>query len=312
MHRVPVHIAEDYVLHDASLLALLVAQLHRAGSIAEAAALYKRHANELSGTLEPDVDMEMQAMLLTAPAIPDVFGPHNPTALSLPLASSDVVWVASHKEVASVEATVRAASVVAVDLEWGAKGEWVEPSLALMQLAVGDRVFLIDLAADGLQAADGPMAALLQTLLGRPRPLLLGFAFHNDIRELSRSPWAASVPQLRGSGSEPVRGLCDLQALTGRPREGLSKLAERTLGAPLCKAEQRSYWHRRPLRQAQLHYGALDAHVLLQVAAALVEEERPADAPVTAMARFASLLREDQESLLQALEVFMTNRGISL
>merc|ERR1712130_365595 len=67
--------------------------------------------------------------------------------------------------------------------------------------------------------------------------------------------------------------------------EGLSGLVARKLERPLCKAEQRSYWHRRPLRAAQVHYAALDAYVLLQVASALV------GVPVTEPQRLRATLR---------------------
>ena len=35
--------------------------------------------------------------------------------------------------------------------------------------------------------------------------------------------------------------------------------------ASLCKFEQISNWERRPLRLSQMHYAALDAHILIQI-----------------------------------------------
>ncbi|POM73291.1 Putative uclease mut-7 [Phytophthora palmivora] len=48
-------------------------------------------------------------------------------------------------------------------------------------------------------------------------------------------------------------------------RLGLTAIAETYLGLPLDKRARMSDWERRPLTQAQLHYAALDAHVLVQL-----------------------------------------------
>ena len=48
---------------------------------------------------------------------------------------------------------------------------------------------------------------------------------------------------------------------------GLAAVAERALGAPLDKALQTADWAARPLSAAAVAYAALDAHVLLQLAA---------------------------------------------
>lgn len=51
---------------------------------------------------------------------------------------------------------------------------------------------------------------------------------------------------------------------TKRPG-GLAGIAEDLFGKTLCKVEQLSNWTRRPLRKAQLHYAALDAHIQIYI-----------------------------------------------
>eukprot|EP00927_Polykrikos_kofoidii_P060037 TRINITY_DN55110_c0_g1_i1.p1 TRINITY_DN55110_c0_g1~~TRINITY_DN55110_c0_g1_i1.p1 ORF type:complete len:702 (-),score=117.62 TRINITY_DN55110_c0_g1_i1:206-2275(-) len=277
VHRVPLRIAEDYASNDPELLGLCVNQLYKAGSMASASELFHRHqglfATRKFAMLHEDVRKGLESQ--PAPAVdPDVFGPTTPLALQLELNEQAVIWVDDAASAAAAEKAIRSAHVVGIDLEWACLGDWLEPTLALMQIGLPNCVFLVDLAHASMR---DHAEVLLTAMLGSDQPLALGFAFDNDVRELARSPWARACRQ--------IKGFCDLQMSEGKPREGLNRLVQRTLMKTLCKGEQRSYWHRRPLRRSQCHYAALDAFVLLQVASGLV------NVPLTEPELLASKLR---------------------
>jgi len=263
VHRSYFRVAKDYTHGDPELTAICVEQLVRKGAQEDAAVLYWESGSKLDMLLKPATLSKVQEAVTRCTPPVDVFAPLEATALELPLPESSVVWADTAETLAIAKAAVCTSAVVGVDLEWSSRSTgWLEPSLALLQLATTQKVFLVDLASEAIQDEIG---SLFHALLGEEQPLVLGFSFDNDLRQLSRSPWRDTC--------QDVRGLCDLQRLESPSgtQEGLSSLVRRTMQRPLCKAEQRSCWHRRPLREAQRHYAALDAFVLLQIASILTD-----------------------------------------
>jgi len=262
VHKLPVHSAWDYALGDAELMALCVDQLVSVGKTEDATELYHRHKDAMASFLKPVTRNRLHDTTPPTAKRLDNFGPTDETTLRLMLARQDVVWVDTPELVGAVVSAARLAPLVGIDMEWSSIGDWLDPSLALLQLATPSQVFLVDLMEGTIRDAVGQ---LLRLIFGSESPLVLCFSFENDLRELIRSPWANDCKERRG--------LFDLQlhalGAKGR-REGLASLVARTLHKSLSKAEQRSCWHRRPLRAAQAHYAALDAFVLLQVGAAVV------------------------------------------
>ncbi|KAG2919681.1 hypothetical protein PC114_g6379 [Phytophthora cactorum] len=78
-------------------------------------------------------------------------------------------------------------------------------------------------------------------------------------------------------------------------RLGLAAIADTYLGLPLDKRARMSDWERRPLTQAQLHYAALDAHVLVQIYYKM-QEQHPVDAFDASLKRIHELRRRQRTS----------------
>ena len=141
-------------------------------------------------------------------------------------------------------AALAAYAVVTVDAEWPPGSA----AATLLQIATPQTVYLVDLVSVGRGVAPVYAALAEQTVLG--------FGFQGG----DAGPLRAAAP----AASDPNDWrVVDLR----RTAEGLAALALRRLGARLDKAPQRSDWDQRPLSAAQRVYAALDAHVLLQIAA---------------------------------------------
>ncbi|CAH0364464.1 unnamed protein product [Pelagomonas calceolata] len=165
-----------------------------------------------------------------------------------PVPTSSVVWVGDAASLDAAGAAVAAASRVAVDTEWGQSGD-DDPAAppALIQAAVGERVYLVD--ALTLRRTDA-LGRFVEGLLYGEGPLL-GFAFEHDRVRLE-----ALLPAAAG---RPRRLVVDLQRAG---HVGLRDACATWLGQRLDKSEQCSDWERRPLSHAQVAYAALDASVL--------------------------------------------------
>ena len=159
-----------------------------------------------------------------------------------------MVWVGDAASLDAAGSAVAAASRVAVDTEWGAAGDDAAAPPALIQAAVGERVYLVD--ALSLCGTDALGRFVERLLLDGEGPLL-GFAFEHDRVRLE-----ALLPAATG---RPRRPVVDLQRAG---HVGLRDACATWLGRRLDKSEQCSDWERRPLSRAQVAYAALDAAVL--------------------------------------------------
>uniref|UniRef100_A0A8C6SST1 Exonuclease 3'-5' domain containing 3 n=1 Tax=Neogobius melanostomus TaxID=47308 RepID=A0A8C6SST1_9GOBI len=172
-------------------------------------------------------------------------------------------------------------AVVGVDMEWQpAFGCVSSQQVALIQLAVSEQVFLIDLCVKGFcQHPD--TISFIRKLFSQPNVLKLAYGMSGDLKCLFAT-WQQLI-------DEPLKmkGVLDLlnvhqkiqrsktkrkqngpkEVLVGEnsPEKGLSLLVQQVLGQPLDKTEQMSNWEKRPLRVNQIRYAVADAYCLLDV-----------------------------------------------
>ncbi|XP_039471102.1 exonuclease mut-7 homolog isoform X2 [Oreochromis aureus] len=171
--------------------------------------------------------------------------------------------------------------VVGVDMEWQPTFGCISTQqVALIQLAVSDQVFLVDLYAR--RFCEHPETIrFIRSLFSQQSVLKLGYGMAGDLKCL-----LATWPQLQ---EDPLKmeGMLDLLSIHKKiqhsalsrthngPKEvlvgedcaekGLSLLVQQVLGRPLDKTEQMSNWEKRPLRISQIRYAVADAYCLLEV-----------------------------------------------
>ncbi|XP_062290274.1 exonuclease mut-7 homolog [Scomber scombrus] len=173
-------------------------------------------------------------------------------------------------------------AIVGVDMEWQPTFGCISTQrVALIQLAVFDQVFLLDLCANGLcQHPD--TISFIRSFFSAHNVIKLGYGMAGDLKcllatwhQLLEEPLKMdgvldllSIHQKTQRGSKfkgTQNGPKEVLVGEGSAEKGLSLLVQQVLGRPLDKTEQMSNWEKRPLRISQIRYAVADAYCLLDV-----------------------------------------------
>ena len=200
----------------------------------------------------------------------------NQQFLSLPFPHKDILWVEDKKTwrqfIHILETTEE--TVVGVDAEFMSSSR-TEQKISLLQLALDQRAFLLDFESLPDCLEDSDYQQLKSLLFFNKKLMIVGFGVVGDVKLLSRSfTQFQDVVQSRNVlDLEMIRTkLMILVQCHQSSIRGLSGFSASVLGKPLNKSEQIGDWSRRPLRQSQLVYAAMDAWVCLAIFKKLEEK----------------------------------------
>lgn len=163
--------------------------------------------------------------------------------------------VETAKDLQKVISAVLEVEQYAIDTEFHREHTYY-PSLALIQMAYGDQLVLID----PLKVDVSPLSQVFETDV-----LAVVHACSQDLEVLKYA-----------TGSIPLR-VFDTQvaaAFLGYKTPSLAALHHEFLGVTLPKASQLTNWLNRPLKEAQIKYAASDVELLLDIAGVISSQLR--------------------------------------
>ncbi|XP_009987267.1 PREDICTED: exonuclease mut-7 homolog, partial [Tauraco erythrolophus] len=214
----------------------------------------------------------------------------------LPIPRANIHFLQTWEETLQCwEKVLQPGQVVGIDMEWRPSFGMVgKPRVSLLQIALQDEVFLLDLPRlleqAETEAEKEKLPHFIQMLYSDAAITKLGYGMSGDLSSLAAT-WSALKDmdkQARGvidllkvdkklqkssidwkKGGRKVDVLSPEQSYEDRgfrqPEKGLSLLVQHVLGKPLDKTEQLSNWEKRPLREEQILYAASDAYCLLEI-----------------------------------------------
>ncbi|KAJ8729404.1 hypothetical protein PYW08_000985 [Mythimna loreyi] len=164
-------------------------------------------------------------------------------------------------------------SVVSIDCEWKPSFGATQSQVALIQIATTCKVYLIDALVLNKPEYQSFWYTFHKQFLDNAEIIKVGFGLEQDLKEMKSSLVGLGNIKVQGEGLLDLGTLWKSLLNNGLTLPGnsdnvgnsLSCLVQSCFGLPLEKSEQCSNWELRPLRNTQILYAALDAHVLIQI-----------------------------------------------
>ncbi|CAL8406015.1 unnamed protein product [Arctogadus glacialis] len=199
---------------------------------------------------------------------------HSDRYYQLPISRDNIHFLGTVEDLQQCrELVFKEGGTVGVDMEWRAGFGCVVPQrVALIQLAVLDQVFIVDMCSAGLWQHPSTLD-FMKSFLCDTKVRKLGYDLGGDLKYL-QTTWSLPEPlkMARVLDLHSVHQEIKRLKVKRTAEKGLSQLVQHVLGKPLDKREQLSYWERRPLHQSQIRYAATDAFCLLEVFSAVGRE----------------------------------------
>lgn len=176
-----------------------------------------------------------------------------------------------------------------------------DQKISLLQLSTDKEAFLLDWEVLPSCLVDEDYQSLITHLFSRKSLLVIGYGIWGDIKLLSKSfTQFASLLTISMSilDLETVKtNVSNLLSLPQTTTRGLSGLCESVLGLPLNKTDQISDWSKRPLRQSQIKYAALDAFVCLEIykVALILSEKKVVSCELNELFKKACIKKVEKE-----------------
>lgn len=178
------------------------------------------------------------------------------------------------------------AKVIAIDIEYRpvvflSEEDLKTKMLSTIQLASDKTTFVFDVFAK-FPCFEQLWTNLFDNIFESSDVVKLGYNAKGDItrirKDLNCCHGTKSLLDLRSLEKE-ILEICETKDILSDDDsdiKGLSLLCYKTLGTPLDKTEQMSDWNRRPLRESQVYYAALDSYCLIMIYRKMLERNSDA------------------------------------